>query len=100
MLIQKKNTHNSIYIDIYNKQIQDVHIIPYFSCEKVIYFKTIFFSNQLSKQLSIYFQIQIEFNSTSYICTSCLHNIIVNIPPLYQIPNNFFKNKIVPLVQK
>ncbi len=40
MLIQKKNTHNSIYIDIYNKQIQDVHMIPYFSYEKVMYFKT------------------------------------------------------------
>ncbi len=40
MLIQKKKTHNSIYIDIYNKQIQDVHMIPYFSYEKVMYFKT------------------------------------------------------------
>jgi hypothetical protein len=29
----KENTHNSIYIDIYNKQIQYVPIIPCFSCE-------------------------------------------------------------------
>jgi hypothetical protein len=29
----KENKHNSIYIDIYNKQIQDVSIIPCFCCE-------------------------------------------------------------------
>jgi hypothetical protein len=58
------------------------------------------FSNQLSRQLFIYFQIQIEPNSTTYICTSCLHNISENKPPLYQVSNNFFRNKIIPLVQK
>ncbi len=31
----KENTHNSIYIDIYNKQIQDVPIIPCFSSERL-----------------------------------------------------------------
>ncbi len=38
----KENTHNSIYIEIYNKQIQDVHIIPYFSDEML------FFRNNLN----------------------------------------------------
>jgi (p)ppGpp synthase/HD superfamily hydrolase len=58
------------------------------------------FSNQLSKQLSIYFLIQIEPSSTSYICTSYLHNISENKPPIYQALNYFFGNKIIPLVQK
>jgi len=54
----------------------------------------------LSRQQYIYFQIQIKPSSTSYICTSFLHNISENKPPLYQVPNNFFRNKIIPLVQK
>jgi hypothetical protein len=58
------------------------------------------FSNQLSKQLSIYFQIQIKPSSTTYICTSCLHNISENKPALNQTPNNCFWNKIIPSVQK
>jgi hypothetical protein len=36
---------------------------------------TKYFSNKLSKKNSIYFQIQIKLNPTSYICASCLHNI-------------------------
>jgi hypothetical protein len=31
----KEITHNSIYIEIYNLKIQDVPIIPCFSCEKI-----------------------------------------------------------------
>jgi hypothetical protein len=31
----KETTHNSIYIDIYNRQIQDVPIIPCFGCERL-----------------------------------------------------------------
>jgi hypothetical protein len=58
------------------------------------------FSNQFSKQLFIYFQIQIETSSTTYICISCLHNISENKLPLYQVPNKIYKNKIIPLVQK
>ncbi len=33
----KENTHNSIYIDIYNKKIQDVPIIPCFNCERLCF---------------------------------------------------------------
>jgi hypothetical protein len=52
----KENTHNSMYIDIYNKQIQDVHIIPCFNCERLCFLKQLkCFSNQLSKQFSMYF---------------------------------------------
>jgi hypothetical protein len=54
----------------------------------------------LSRQLSIYFQIQIAPSSTSYICTSCLCNINENKPPLHQVPNKISKKKIIPLVQK
>jgi hypothetical protein len=65
MLISK-NTRNSIYIDNYNKRIKDVHIIPCFSCERLCFLKQLkCFSNQLSKQLSIYFQIQIKLYLTS-----------------------------------
>jgi ABC-type transporter MlaC component len=35
----KENTHNSIYINIYNKKIQDVPIIPCFSCERLYFLK-------------------------------------------------------------
>jgi hypothetical protein len=35
----KENTHNSIYINIYNKKIQDVPIIPCFSCERLCFKK-------------------------------------------------------------
>jgi hypothetical protein len=51
------------------------------------------FSNQLSKQLFIYFQIQIKPSSTLYICTSCLRNISDNKPPLYQVLNKISRNK-------
>jgi hypothetical protein len=92
-----KNTHNSIYIDIYNKQIQDVPIIICFSCKRLCFLKQLkYFSNQLSKQLFMYFQIQIKPSSTSYICISCLHNISENKSPLYQIPNKISRNKIIP----
>jgi hypothetical protein len=89
-IIIKENTHNSIYIDNYNKKIQDVLIIPCFNYERLCF----------KKQLSTYFQIQIELSSTIYICTICLHNINENKPPLYQVPNKVFRNKIIPLVQK
>jgi len=58
------------------------------------------FSNQLSKKYYTYFQIQIKPSSTSYICKSCLYNINKNKPPLYQVWNKKFKNKIIPLVKK
>ncbi len=47
------------------KKIQDVHIIPYF-CSKMLYLKKKikWFFSQLSRQIFIYFQIQIELNST------------------------------------
>jgi hypothetical protein len=54
----------------------------------------------LSRQLTIYFQIQIKPSSTSYICTSYLHNIVKNKPRLYQVPNKVFRNKIIPSIQK
>ncbi len=69
-----------MYIDIYDKEIQYVPIIPCFSCERLYFLKQFkYFPNQLSKQLSIYFQIQIE--TSSYICISCLHNINENKLP-------------------
>jgi len=37
-----EHAHNSIYINIYNKKIQDVPIIPYFYCE------SLFFLNNLN----------------------------------------------------
>jgi hypothetical protein len=46
------------------------------------------------------FQIQIKPNSTSYICTSCLHNINETKHPLYEILIIIFRNKIIPFVQK
>jgi hypothetical protein len=58
------------------------------------------FSNQLLKQLSMYFQIQIAFSSTSYMYTNFLHIINKNKPPLYQVANITFRNKIIPSVQK
>jgi len=43
----KENTHNSIYIDIYNKQIQGVPVIPCFSFERLCFLKQFkCFSNQ------------------------------------------------------
>ncbi len=51
------------------------------------------------QNLFIYFQIQLEHSSTSYMCTSCLHNISENKPSLYQVPNKISTNKIIPLVQ-
>jgi hypothetical protein len=47
----------------------------------------------MSKQLLVHFQIQIEPNSTTYICTSCLHDINGNKTPLYQVPNKICKKK-------
>jgi hypothetical protein len=70
-----------------------------FNCERLCFLKQLkYFSNQLSKQFYMYFQIQIEPISTSYICTNYLHNISKNKPPLYQIqvPNIIFRSKIIP----
>ncbi len=93
--------HNSIDIDIYNEKIQYIPIIPCFSCEKLCFQKQLkCFSNQLSKQFFIYFLIQIKSSSTSYICINVLHNISENKPPLYQILNIYFKNKIILSIQK
>ncbi len=58
------------------------------------------FSNKLSIQLFAYFQIQIKPSSTSYICTSWLHNINENKRFFYQVLNIFSGNKIIPLVKK
>jgi hypothetical protein len=72
-----------------------------FSLWKVMFLKEIkYFINQLLRQLSIYFKIQIEPSSTSYSCTSCLHNISENKSPLYQVPNKISKNKIIPSFKK
>jgi hypothetical protein len=35
-----------------------------------------------------------------YPLISCLHNVNENKPPLYQVLNKIYKNKIIPLVQK
>jgi len=51
-------------------------------------------SNKLLHDFYI-FQIQIEFHSTLYICTRCLHIINEDKPLLYQM-----SYKIIPLVQK
>jgi hypothetical protein len=82
------------------KKIQNVSIIPCFNCERLCFIKQLqCFSNQLSRQLSIYFKIQIKLNSASYICTSCLHNIS-EYNPSYQVRNKISKSKIIPSVQK
>jgi hypothetical protein len=76
-------------------------MIPCFSCERLCSLKQFkCFSNQLVRQLSIYFQIQVELSSTSYMCTSCFHNISENKPPLYQVLNKKVINKKIPLAQK
>jgi hypothetical protein len=93
----KINEHadNSTYIGIYNKQIEDVPIILCFCCERIFFKnKLIFFSNIMLEHL----QIQIERSSTTYICTSSLHNINKNKTILYQVPNKICRNKIIPLV--
>ncbi len=54
----------------------------------------------MSRQLFIYFQIQIKPSSTSYICTSYLCNISEHKPPLYQVSNKISRNKIIPIIQK
>jgi hypothetical protein len=60
-----------------------------------------FFKSIVKTNFYIYiYLIQIEHNSTSYICINCLHNISENKPPLYQVPNEISRNKIIPLVQK
>jgi len=52
----KENGKKLIYIEIYNIQIQDVPIIPCFSCERLCFIKQLkCFSNKLSKQLSTYY---------------------------------------------
>jgi hypothetical protein len=53
----------------------------------------------MSKQLLVHFQIQIEPNSTTYICISCLHDINRNKTPLYQVSNKICKNQIIPLIE-
>jgi hypothetical protein len=58
------------------------------------------FSNQLSRQFFIYFQIQIKPSLTSYIFTSYLRNISENKPPLYQVPNKISRKKIISSIQK
>jgi len=54
----------------------------------------------LLRQFFIYFEIQIKPSSTSYIYTSCLHNISENNPPLYQISNEISRNKFSSSIQK
>ncbi len=54
----------------------------------------------MSKLLFIYFQIQVEYNSISYICISFLHNISENKPPLYPVLNKISRIKIIPSIQK
>jgi hypothetical protein len=50
----KENTHNSIHIDIYNKQIQEVPIVSCFNVERLCFLKQHkCFSNQLSRQFFI-----------------------------------------------
>jgi hypothetical protein len=51
------------------------------------------FFTSIVKTTSIYIQIQIKPNSTSYICTSCLHNISENKLSLYQVPKKVAKKK-------
>jgi hypothetical protein len=53
----------------------------------------------LEQIIKIYFYILLN-SSKSYICTSCLHNIIENKPSLYQVPKIISSNKIIPLVFK
>lgn len=54
-------------------------------------------SNKLSQQFSIFFQIQIKFSSTSYICKSCLYNIDENKQLLYQEPNRIWKTRLIKI---
>jgi hypothetical protein len=55
------------------------------------------FSNKLSKQLFVYFQIEIEPNSRTYICTSFFYNINEDKQPLHQVSNEISRNTIIPL---
>ncbi len=71
-----------------------------FSYERLCFLNNLnVFQNQLLKQLSVYFQIQIERSSTLYIYTSFLHNSSENKLPSYQIPNKISTNKIISLIQ-
>jgi len=70
-----EHAHNSTYIDIYNKKIKDVPIIPCFCCERILFLKQLKKnSNIIIEQVLVHFEIQIEPSSTTYICSSCLHN--------------------------
>jgi hypothetical protein len=51
----------------------------------------------LSKQI---IKIEIDFSSTSYICTSCLHDINEKKFHLYKVLNKISKNKIIASLQK
>jgi hypothetical protein len=70
-----EHVNNSILLTSIIK-IWNVPIISCFCYERLCFLKQLkYFSTTLSKQLFICFQIQIKPNSTSYICTSCSHNI-------------------------
>jgi hypothetical protein len=47
-----------------------------------------------------YFQIQIKPSITTYICTSCLHNINKNQSHVYQMLNKISQRKIIPLIER
>jgi hypothetical protein len=65
---------------------------------KIVFKKQIkHISNKLSQQFSIFFQIQIKYSSTSYICTSCLYNIDEDKQLLYQEPNRIWKTRIIKI---
>jgi hypothetical protein len=59
-----------------------------------------YFLNKLLKQLFTYFQIQIKPSITTYICTSCLHNINRNQPHVYEMLNKISQRKIILLIER
>jgi hypothetical protein len=66
------------------KKIQDVPIIPCLIMKgHVLKNNLIFLRINCQNKILTYFQIQIEPNSTPYICINFLHNISENKPPLY-----------------
>lgn len=92
------HAHNWTYINIYNKEIQDVSIISCFCYERLCLKKKKTLFKQIVETTNfVYFQIEIEPNSTTYICTSCLYNIYEDKSPIYQVTNKNSRNTIIPL---
>jgi hypothetical protein len=69
----KENTYNSIYIDIYNKKIQDVPTVPCFNCERLCFLKQLkCFSNNCQDNFLYFFKFKyniVQHHTYVYIFT-------------------------------